>query len=381
MHGAVALLFVACIGCRGVHDASRGIVFPTSCADTTQSRFEKGLFLLHNMMYEQAKAGFESAARADAECVMLHWGIAMSQFHPQWPGELTEGALATGAAAVATGRAITAGPTDRERGYLEAVGAYYKDWRNNDRDARKANWREAQLKLAAIYTDDSEAQIFAALAELTTSDPYDNSYSQQLKAAESLEKILPQHPEHPGLMHYLLHAYDNPVHARRGVSAAERYESVAPDAPHALHMPSHIYVRLGNWEKVISWNIRSRDSARHQPAPGGKISRHYLHALDYLVYGYLQVGDDQKARAEAVKANAHAEWQLDSGPAAYALAAVPARFAVERRAWSEAAALEPRAVPYSWDRYPWAEAITHAARGSTARHRDGRRRGRGRAAP
>ena len=191
----------------------------------------------------------------------------------------------------------------------------------------------------------------------------DNSYSQQLKAAESLEKILPQHPEHPGLMHYLLHAYDNPVHARRGVSAAERYESVAPDAPHALHMPSHIYVRLGNWEKVISWNIRSRDSARHQPAPGGKISRHYLHALDYLVYGYLQVGDDQKARAEAVKADAHAEWQLDSGPAAYALAAVPARFAVERRAWSEAAALEPRAVPYSWDRYPWAEAITHAARG------------------
>ena len=391
-HAPIALLLVACISCKGENTAetsdnrepkateatgtaaqqeSRGISFPTSCSDSTQPRFEKGVFLLHNMMYRQAHTEFQSAAEADQECAMLHWGIAMAQFHPQWPGEPTEEALKTGAAAVEKARAISARTTGREKGYIEAVGAYYEDWRNNDRNARKPNWREAQGKHATNHPDDSEAQIFFALAQLTTSDPYDKTYSRQLKAADSLEKLLEQRPEHPGLMHYLLHAYDNPVHAEHGVPAAEGYEKVAPDAPHALHMPSHIYVRLGNWNDVISWNIRSRDSAMRQPARGGKVSRHSLHALDYLVYGYLQVADDKKAEAEAAKVNPETEWQLDSGPAAYALSAVPARFALERRAWEQAAVLEVRAVPYSWDRYPWAEAITHAARGlGAARHQD-----------
>jgi len=147
------------------------------------------------------------------------------------------------------------------------------------------------------------------------------------------------------------------------VRAAQLYESVAPDAPHALHMPSHIYVRLGEWEQVISWNIRSQAAALRQPAPGGKVSRHYLHALDYLVYGYLQVGDDARAADEVSKIDPDTPWQLESGPAAYALAAAPARFAIERRAWREATSLRSRAVPYNWDLYPWAEAITHAARG------------------
>ncbi len=362
----VALFLVACAGSNGGDEAtqpSRGIAFPTSCSSTTQARFELGVFLLHNMMYKQAYAEFESAAQVDPECAMLHWGIAMSQFQPKWPGDPTEDALRTGAVAVEKARAMAARTTDRENGYIEAVGAYYEDWQNRDRNARKASWREAQGRHAAAHPGDSEAQIFLALAQVATSDPYDRTYAQDLRAAAALEKILEQRPEHPGLLHYLLHAYDNPAHAERGVAAAQGYEALAPDAPHALHMPSHIYVRLGNWEQVISWNIRSRDSATRQPLPDGKMSKHLLHALDYLVYGYLQVADDESARREAARVNAQTGWEPNSGPGAYALAAVPARLAIERRAWNEAAALEIRAVPYTWNLYPWAEAITHAARG------------------
>jgi len=371
VHPLVALFLVACTGSNCGNEAtqsSRGIAFPTSCSSTTQARFGKGVFLLHNMMYKQAYAEFESAAQVDPECAMLHWGIAMSQFQPKWPGDPTEDALRTGAAAVERARSMVARSTDRENGYIEAVGAYYENWQNRDRNARKASWHEAQGRHAAAHPGDSEAQIFLALAQLTTSDPYDRAYAQDLRAGEALEKILEQRPEHSGLMHYLLHAYDNPVHAERGVAAAQGYEAVAPDAPHALHMPSHIYVRLGNWEQVIFWNIRSRDSATRQPLPDGKMSRHLLHALDYLVYGYLQVADDESARREAAKVNAQTGWEPNSGPGAYALAAVPARLAIERRAWKEAAALPARSIPYVWDRYPWAEAITYAARGLGAAH-------------
>lgn len=341
----------------------QGISFPISCDAETRKRFERGVFLLHNMMYKQAHEAFAGAAASDQKCAMLHWGIAMTQFHPQWPGEPTDDALETGADAVETARSITARTTEREMGYIEAVAAYYRDWQHTARDVRKANWREAQARHAALHPDDPEAQIFFLLAQLTTSDPFDKTYAQQLAAAEGLERLLDQRPRHPGLLHYLLHAYDNPPYARRGVRAAQLYESVAPDAAHALHMPSHIYVRLGQWDQVISWNTRSQAAALRQPAPGERVSRHYLHALDYLVYGHLQVADDARAAREVAKIDPRTPWQLDSGPAAYALAAAPARFAIERRAWKEATALRTRAVPYSWDRYPWAEAITHAARG------------------
>lgn len=319
------------------------------------------------MMYKQAQVEFESAAAIDEECAMLHWGIAMTQFQPKWPGEPKEHALEMGADAIEQALAIanqdTITTTAREAGYIEAASAYYSDWKNNDRSTRKANWRDAQGRHAAAHPEDSEAQIFFALAQLTTADPYDKTYQQELRAAAKLEKILEQRPAHPGVMHYLLHAYDNPVHAKRGVPVAQAYESVAPEAPHALHMPSHIYVRLGNWEQVISWNIRSRDAAERQPLPDGRASRHFLHALDYLVYGYLQLANDERAEQEVDRVNRETEWQLDSGPGAYALSAVPARFAIERRAWEEAAVLKPRAIPYSWDAFPWAEAITYAARG------------------
>ena len=339
-----------------------GIHFPVSCHAQSQSAFDEGLFLLHNMMYQQAEAAFETAAKADGDCAMLFWGAAMSQFHPKWPGDPTPEALAKGEAAVA--RAVLLAQrhpvSETERGHIEAAAAYYDDWRNANREQRRLRWRVALEELASRYPQDSEAQAFLGLAELTTAAPTD--LAALASAAERLEAVRVERPRHPGVLHYLLHAYDNPVHARLGIPAAVAYEAVAPDAPHALHMPSHLYVRLGDWKQVIAWNIRSRDAAARQPVDG-RVSRHFLHALDYLVYGYLQLGDDVKAREEAARANAATAWQINSGPAAYALAAVPARVALERRAWPEAASLEPRAVPYAWDGYPWAEAVTYAARG------------------
>lgn len=338
------------------------ISLPISCNDKAQVAFDRGLFLLHNMMYVQAEAAFEAATPDDA-CAMLHWGIAMTQFHPKWAGGPTEQALEKGTAAVERARAIAgvSQVTDLERGFIDAVGAYYEDWRNSDRDTRRVRWREAQAALARKHPDSAEARIFFALAELTTAAPGD--FESQLRAAERLEGVFEERPEHPGVLHYLLHAYDNPLHAHRGVPAARAYEKVAPDSPHALHMPSHLYVRLGDWEEVVAWNVRSRDAAARQPVEGSRVSRHFLHALDYLVYAYLQMGDDASAQRQAKRASGEVRWQLHSGPAAYALAAVPARFALERRAWREAAALEPRGIPYTWDDYPWAEAMTHAARG------------------
>ena len=343
---------------------ARDISFPITCCADTQASFDKGLFLLHNMMYRQAQAEFESAATADKTCAMLQWGIAMTQFHPVWPGGPSEEALKSGARAVEKARSIAAtnsATTDREKEYIEAVAAYYKDWKDNDRGTRRIHWRDAQGKLAKMFPQDAEAQIFFALAQFTTTAP--NDFEGQLRSAEQLEIILKERPEHPGVLHYLVHAYDNPKHAHRGVKTADAYDKVAPDSPHALHMPSHIYVRLGVWDQVIASNIRSRNSAQRQPVDGDRVSKHFLHALDYLVYGYLQVADDKLARQEVARANNETEWELNSGPGAYALAAIPARLAIERRAWQQAAKLKPRAISYTWDAYPWAEAITHAARG------------------
>jgi 6-phosphogluconolactonase (cycloisomerase 2 family) len=342
--------------------APRGAALPVPCDAAAQARFDRGFFLLHNMMYTQARAEFEEAGRRGGGCAMAHWGIAMTWFQPLWSGQPTEEALKSGSAAIDKAMSL-AGQSERDQAYIAAAAGYYRDWPKTDTAARLRNWEAGQRGLASRYPDDVEAQAFWALSRLATADRYDKSYGQQLEAARSLEALLQKRPEHPGLMHYLIHAYDNPAHAAHGTHLAKEYEGVAPHAPHALHMPSHIHVRLGNWTDVIEWNIKSAAAAREQPAEGGLVSRDYLHALDYLVYGYLQRGDDDSARAVLEKIDPRLKYQPGFGPAAYALAAVPARFALERGQWREAAALTPRSVDYSWERFAWAEAVTHAARG------------------
>jgi tetratricopeptide (TPR) repeat protein len=343
--------------------APKGAHLQLSCGAATQESFDRGFFLLHNMMYTQARSAFEQAAAVDDKCAMVHWGIAMTYFQPLWPGQPTEEALENGSSAVDRAKAASTGATEKERDYIAAAATYYADWKKTDSAARLKNWEAGQKKLAERYPDDIEAQAFYALSRLSTVDRKDKTYAQAMEVAGVLEKLLAQRPDHPGLMHYMLHAYDNPVHAHHALEAARKYEDVAPDAPHALHMPSHIHVRLGNWKEVIDWNIKSAQAAERQPAAGERVSRDYLHALDYMTYGYLQIADDASAKAQVAKMDPSKKYELNSGPGAYALASTAARYAIERLDWKEAAALVVRRVDYTWDQFPWAEAVTHAARG------------------
>ncbi len=348
----------------------RGAEFAITCGPDAQKVFDQGFFFLHNMDYAKARRAFETAATNHASCAMLHWGVAMTYFQPLWPGQPTAESLKNGTAAVERAKASSAKASARERDYVAAVAAFYDGGDKVDHQTRSKSWAAAQKVLAERYPDDVEAQAFSGLARLATMDKSDKTYAASRGVAEEMEKLLVKKPDHPGLMHYLLHAYDNPAYANQAVEVARKYEAVTPDGAHALHMPSHIHVRLGNWKEVVDWNIKSAAAALKNPA-GDRISRDFLHALDYMTYGYLQMGDDEQAKQMVGKIDPATKYELSSGPAAYGLAATPARYAIERRAWAEAAALVPRKVDYNWDQYPWAEAVIHAARGlGAARTKD-----------
>lgn len=342
-------------------DGAQGLA--TRCSQDAQSAFRRGLFLLHNMMYVQARERFEATLAADPQCGVASWGRAMTFFHPLWPGEPSPQELKQGHLAARSALAGQENLNTKERRYTKAAQAYFRSWQSRTHLERLRSWDAAQKELARAYPDDIDAQALAGLAQLSTVDKGDAAYDTELAVGTRLERLLADNPEHPGLIHYLLHAYDNPALAARALPAAELYDSVAPDAPHALHMPSHIYVRLGNWSETIRWNIRSRDAALGQPLADGSVSRHVLHAVDYLTYGYLQRGDDASARKTLEQISPETRYQRKSGPAAYALAASPARYLLERRKWKEASAIEFPLVEYEWDSFPFAEAVAMATRG------------------
>jgi hypothetical protein len=344
----------------GSTDPVRGAHLTISCPPGAQQEFDRGFFFLHNMDYVSARKTFEDAAGKTATCAMLHWGAAMSYFQPLWPGGPTKDSLAKGAAEIQLAKTSAASATPLEQDLIAAGAAYYAD--APDTATRYKNWEAGQRAAAEHHPKEIEAQALWLLSRLATVDKKDKTYKATLEIAAILEDLLKQRPEHPGLLHYLLHAYDNPVYANKAIEITKTYEAVSPDAAHALHMPSHIHVRLGNWQEVIDWNIKSAAAALKHPV-AGRVSRDWLHATDYMVYGYLQQGDDAKAKAAADQIDPKTQYELNSGPGAYALAATPARMALEQRDWKAAAALVPRAVDYSWDQYPWAEAVTYAAKG------------------
>ena len=341
---------------------TKGAYLKITCAPDAQAQFDRGFFFLHNMDYVSAKKTFEAGASAHATCAMLHWGVAMGYFQPLWPGQATKDSLTKGSAAVARAQAAMTNASPIEKELIAAVAAFYASWDKTDTPTRYKNWEAAQRKVAEAHPDDVEAQAFWALSRLATVDRKDKTYKVTLEVAAKLEDLLAKRPEHPGLLHYLLHAYDNPVHANKAIGVTQTYEAVSPEAAHALHMPSHIHVRLGNWKEVIDWNIKSAAAALKHPVEG-RVSRDWLHATDYMVYGYLQTGDDAKAKEAAGKIDPKTTYELNSGPGAYGLAATPARMLLERKLWKEAAALPVKAVDYTWDQYPWAEAVTQATRG------------------
>jgi tetratricopeptide (TPR) repeat protein len=342
------------------HGAVGQVNFPISCNDAARQHFDLGLALLHHMMYEQAEEQFSSVAAADEACAMAHWGVAMTQLHPLWDPP-TEAAFRRGLDAVERGRSLAA-RDGRERAHLDAIGAYFDPDPSLNHRARLAAWAAAMANLHASYPDDIDAGAFHALAQLATASPEDRTFANQAQAGALLENLLERAPEHPGLFHYAIHAYDNPVLAQRGVDVARAYDQLAPDVPHALHMPSHIFVRLGMWPDVASWNIRSAEAALRQPV-GDATSMHHVHALDYLIYARLQQGKDAQALAVLEEIDAIDHYQ-DSFAAAYGIAAAQARYPLERGDWSAAAQLPLRThADFPWDRFGWAEAITWFARG------------------
>jgi tetratricopeptide (TPR) repeat protein len=328
------------------------VAFPNSCSPAVQEKFLRGVAMLHSFYYSAAQKAFEEVAAEDNSCAIAAWGYASILMSNPLQGI---GAAPKGAQqaqdAIDKGRKMGA-KTQRERDYLEAVAAYYEDFANRSERARQLSRAKAYEALAAKYPNDDEAQIFYALYLAGTQTASDQTYSAYLKAAAILERQFAKHPDHPGVAHYLIHSYDAPPIAAQGVPAARRYADIAPDAPHALHMPSHIFTRVGAWADSAATNRRSADVARKSNDPDDA-----LHALDYMTYAYLQLGRDGDARKTWGEARTLTGINPARATAYYALAAMPARYIVERGAWSEAVELVP-----SSSKFPFTEAMTHFAR-------------------
>src|SRR5438105_6949239 len=352
--------------------AAGTVDFKVSCAPDAQSEVVRGVALLHSFFYEEARRIFTEVAANNPNCAMAQWGIAMTWWHPIWTPP-TPDEMSAGKAAAEKAMAMKAG-TDRERGFIAALNAYYNTPDSpttgevgqschgpvGPRD-RVIAYENAMRKLYDKYPDDVEVQTFYALALLAVgyATPTDTTLSNQLQAARLLEKLWKKNPQHPGVAHYLIHSYDYPSLAERGLAAARSYGSIAPWVPHALHMPSHIFTRLGMWEESIAANRSSADASRAYAAMRHRdaTEAEELHALDYMAYSYLQEGQDAKAKdivdfvATVRKTNPALEFS-----AAYALAAIPARYALERNAWSEAATLPVPELPH-WSSFPSFEAL------------------------
>lgn len=335
--------------------------FPVSCDAAVQPQFNSAVAMLHSFWYEKATEAFTAVAEKDPACGMAYWGVAMTYYHPIWeaPGL---SALKQGSEAVT--KAKSAGSkTQRERDYIAAIEVFYKDSDKLDHRTRALAYEKAMEQLQARYPDDREAAIFYALALQGTASPTDKSYANQRKAGAILEKIFIEQPDHPGVAHYIIHAYDYPPLAARALDAARRYAKIAPDSPHALHMPSHIFTRLGLWQESIESNLASAAAAQKYNATGNE-----LHAKDYMVYAYLQGAQDREARKVLEAMPQPREDDPQYFNALYATGTTPARYAVERHRWAEAAALTVPPNIFPGGRYAWAEANIHFARALGASH-------------
>ncbi len=335
--------------------------FPTSCSAKVAPQFDRAMALLHSFEFGASIRAFNEVLAADSTCAMAHWGIALSRWgNPMAAGNKPVALLRQGKPAVDAAARLAARASERERGYIGAVAQLYDNFETVDQRTRVDAYVRAMEEVAAKYPDDIEAKVFHALALAAAAPPTDKTYANQRKAGELLEALWVKQPDHPGLAHYIIHSYDYPPLAPQAKAAAQRYASIAPSAAHALHMPSHTFTRVGMWEESISTNKRSYDAA----IATGSIAE-ALHASDYAMYANLQLGKEREAKAildglPALAARFDPNAITGAAPASagfFALATIPARWALERRAWAEAAALEPKATDYLWP-----EAMTWFAR-------------------
>src|SRR6185437_1392724 len=300
--------------------------FETSCNPEAQKLFDRGMLYQHSFWYRASQKMYEDTLTADPSCSIAYWGIALSLlWNPHTVPPVKN--LAEGAAAIEKARTVGF-KTEREQAYVEALAIMYKDYDKVDHRTRLVAYAKAMEALAQRYPDDDEAQIHYALALNTSASPADKTYANQLKGAALLEPIAERQPQHPGVSHYLIHLYDYPPIAEKGLDAARAYAKIAPGAAHAQHMPSHIFTRLGYWQESIDSNTVSRRAASEAADSTGQ-----LHAMDYQVYAYLQLGEDAKAKAvvdDMLAVKGVSETYL---PGPYALAASPARYVIERADW------------------------------------------------
>ena len=332
--------------------------FQTSCTQQAQEKFDRAVAMVHSFVYPDSVRGFTEVAAADPQCAIAYWGIAISHRPNPLILPLSAAVLKNGLEAVEKGIAIGA-KTEREREWLAAIELYYKDYDKIDQTTRGLAYEKAMERLMQKYPDDPEAAVFYALALNETASLSDKTYANQRKAGGILEKAIATQPDHPGALHYLIHSYDYTPLAQRALDAANKYASVAPAAQHAQHMPSHTYSMLGLWVESVESNTKSRARAQEQAARLWPGATHPAepHHLDFMEYALLQLGQEQRAKQLRDDSNAIKKLGFDFYSSYTALAAIPARFALERQAWSEAAALEPRG-----SQFPEAEAITYFAR-------------------
>ncbi len=358
-------------------EAQLGTVnFPISCAASVQRPFARGVALLHSFWYEEAEKEFLDISKDDPHCAMAHWGIAMSIWHQLWD-QPDATVIARGLQESNTARKLAANATSRENGYIAAITAFYSDSAKLEHAARAKAYSDAMKKVYVGYPDDQEAAVFYALSLLASEPHNDETFANRKEAAAILEKLFATEPDHPGVAHYLIHTYDKPQLAQLGIPAARRYAQVAPAAPHALHMPSHIFARVGLWQDDIDSNLASIAATRKTAAMGMGGEGHQFHAMDFLIYAYLQSGREADAAKVIdeikIMPKMKSMYGDDFDPQTNALSAFPVMYDLELRHWADAAALKP--VPGALDgdlevTY-WARAIGAARSGDLAQaHKD-----------
>jgi len=352
----------AIVQCGPADQQFGSVNFETSCPQIIKKDFNLAMALLHSFEYDEAEKMFAKIIDAEPGCAMAYWGVAMSNFHPLW-APATPAELVKGSKAIALARSLGRS-SERESDYIEAIAKYFQDGDRLDHHTRCIRYESAMEIIYKKYPDDKEASIFYALALDAAADPADTSFAKQIKAGKILNAVYPGEPNHPGIIHYIIHTYDYPGLAELALPAARRYASVAPASAHAEHMPSHIFTRLGLWDESIRSNLASAASAKCY-AENSAIKGHWdeeLHAMDYLMYAYLQKADDSLAKAEwdylkTIKVVYPLDFKV-----AYAYAAIPCRYVLENKMWKDAAQLETYPADFPWNKFPWQHAMIHFTR-------------------
>ena len=343
------------------------VKFSLSCDYSVRETFDLAISLLHSFEYSEAEKLFVKVIDTDPDCAMAYWGVTMSIFHSLWmQSDLSY--LEKGSKLLEIAENLP--QSEREEAYIDAIGAFYKDWATIDQQTRILLYEKKMEDIYKKYEDDTEAAVFYALALRASADPTDKTYKNQIRSGEILEALFKEQPDHPGIAHYIIHNYDYPELAEMALPTARRYAEIAPASAHAQHMPSHIFTRLGLWEESIDTNINSTSSAMcysESIDPEAHWAQE-MHAMDYLVYAYLQMADNRKAIEQLKYLQAFEKVFPQDFAASYAAAAIPARIALENKHWTEAANLQLPSFEFPWEKFPWQKSILHFTRAMGSSH-------------